>query len=83
MSTKQKSRGLEREYFSSVEIAEHFGVSAQTVLNWRDSGCPAIVLSRKVGGKAHSRFRLEDVKAWLASFSQKGASGASQEGGLA
>ena len=83
MATRKKSRGLEREYFSSVEIAEHFGVSASTVLSWRDSGCPAIVLSPRIGenGKMRCRFRLEDVKAWLASFSQKGASGASQEGG--
>jgi len=50
-------------YMTTAEVAEHLGVSRQTIARWLELGLPSLQPAGKGGRRI---FHLADVRAWLA-----------------
>ncbi len=53
-------------HYSTAEISEQLGVSADKILDWiHDGSLPAVNLARRTGGKSRWRIAHDDLEAFL------------------
>ena len=48
---------------TAKDIMEHFGVTRQTILNWRKRGCPSDLKSKGIREIHH--YDIKEVERWI------------------
>ena len=56
---------MDNKYLTTIEVARHFQVTRQTILNWRLVGMPFIRMGEKT-----FRYDLAEVTAWAKEYTK-------------